>query len=113
MNNFEEYSIGSWLDDGMTHHPTRRASVSGRTNRKPWSVRLLIPFVAAAVFTFMTQAPVAVAAPGVSAHAEGDGSHERLIIWGSPAIYWSRAITDLRSWRSVPEQDVESPPPLF
>jgi hypothetical protein len=114
MNNFEEYSVKSWLDEGMTRHPPRAASANGRIDRKPWPVNLLIPFIAATAVAFVTHAPVAIATPGARAsHAEVSATDDGLIIWGSPAIYWSKAIADLRAWRPVSEPDVESPPPLF
>ena len=113
MNNFEEYTVESWLDDGMTRHPSRAASIGARIDRKPWPVKLLIPFVAATALSVMAHTSVTVADWGARAHYAGTMVDEEPIIWGSPLIYWSKAIADLRKWRTVPEQDVENPPPLF
>ena len=114
MNNFEEYSVKCWLSDGMTSHPSRATSQGARLNRRPWPVKLLVPFVAATAMSILVHAPIAVAMPGTRAPYAGVRmAEEEPLIWGSPALYWSRAIADVRAWRPVAEQDVESPPPLF
>jgi hypothetical protein len=114
MNNFEEYTVRSWLDDGMTCHPSRPAPIGARVDRKPWPIKLLVPFIAATAISVLVHAPVALAVPGATAAYVGNKTTEaEPIIWGSPALYWSSAITELRAWRPVQEQDVETPPPLF
>jgi hypothetical protein len=114
MNGFETYSAQSWLVDCLTRHPPVVEEPKSRRSGSPTSAitRVLSSLTICAAMSVASFATAAVSAAPVNASQHRYQADQNIVV-ELPTAYWSRAIAEVRSWRTVEEPEVTDPPLLF
>jgi hypothetical protein len=110
MDGFETYDIRAWIVNGLSRHPVSPTRApAGRRTGPASPAQLFMPMVASVAFAFYSQSPVAqwhLDEPVRLAQAEIQADS----VPGAPVLYWSRAVTALRSAPLVEESGPADPP---
>lgn len=116
MNDFNAYKLDEWVKDGLTlPSPKNLPNEEKRKNPAPWVVGI----AASVAFAFSSTLLVN---SGESADVQTEkvivagAAHEAIdtdLIVGPPSEFWSRAMRDVRTWKSVSEDEGDEPPSVI
>jgi hypothetical protein len=123
LQGFEAFELPAWLVDGlMTQHVKRRAGRQNvvRSRAVRWKASIAIAAAASVAIGLSASLPVPANATAQTVLAwpqyKSGASNETgpNIIPIDPAVYWSRMINTVRSWKQLPPApDTEDPPSIF
>lgn len=116
MNGFETFSADSWIIDGLSRHPAIDASSAPRKRNASSAslTRVFSSTIACAMLTSLSLAGATVSRPVFAFGASLAALQvDQNFVVGLPAAYWSHAISEVRSWPALKEQEISDPPLLF
>jgi hypothetical protein len=116
MNDFENYDVRAWTDDGLTHHlkVIRRVLGSAIRKRMPSNLRAVAAAGTAAALLGIASSAVSmapqyedrfVASPHRVAVSRVDNARA--------ATFWRSVRMEVRQWKRLNEVDLAEPPELI